>query len=464
MPRSVDLIIAHGYVVTMNAARQVHRDGAVAIAGNRIIAVGPAANILAEHQAPHVIQADGAMVLPGLIDGHNHPTAYLATGLTDDLDVRTSVFKRLYPYEAHLRPEEAHVAALGTFVEMIRAGTTCFNDPGGYDVDFVGEAARIVGIRGILNRSLRDFADPNMIATKAIVEDVDTCIREGEAVLKRWNGAADGRLRAWLCLRNVVCVSDELCRQVGALAAQHKVGIHTHVASAKGANEVTMRLFGKRALARYYELGLFGPNLYCAHVGFADDAEVALLKEFDVKVAHCPAASQLAAMGVIANGMIPVMLHKGVTVSLGSDTAGAAGFLDLIRTMYVAACAHRDAHFDPQIMDATKALEMATIDGARACLWDDEIGSLEPGKLADVILIERRGLGWSHPARDPVRSLVYSGTGDHVDTVIIDGRIVMRKRVVLTVDEEDVMHRVAAAEAAVMERSGFGTELRWPGM
>jgi cytosine/adenosine deaminase-related metal-dependent hydrolase len=464
MQGPVDMLITHGYVVTMNPTRQVHRDGAIAITGKRITAVGSTAEILARYQSNHVIHADGMMVLPGLIDGHNHPTSYLATGLTDDLDVRTSVFKRLYPYESALRPEEAHIAALGSFVEMIKNGTTCFNDPGGYDVDYVGDAARIVGIRGILTRSLRDFTDPDMVAATALVEDVETCLREGEGILTRWNGAENGRIRAWLSLRNVVCVSDELCKQVRDLAKEWKVGIHTHVASVKGGNEVTMRLFGKRALTRYYELGLFGPNLYCAHVGFPDDAEVTLLKQHDVKVAHCPAASQLAAMGVIANGMIPKMMRKGVTVSLGSDTAGAAGFLDLIRTMYVAACAHRDAHFDPQIMDATKALEMATIDGARACLWDDEIGSLEPNKLADIVLIDRKGLGWAHPARDPIRSLVYSGTGDSVDTAIIDGRVVMRKRVILTVDEEDVMRRVSEAEMAVMRRSGFGTELRWPGM
>jgi cytosine/adenosine deaminase-related metal-dependent hydrolase len=404
------------------------------------------------------------MVLPGLIDGHNHPTSYLATGLTDDLDVQTSVFKRLYPYESALQPNESHVAALGTFVEMVKNGTTCFNDPGGYDVEQVGEAARIVGIRGILSRSLRDFADPKMVSGTALVEDVDTCLREGDGVLRRWNGAENGRLRAWLGLRNVACVSDELCIQVRDLAKQKKVGIHSHVASVKGSNENSIRLFGKRGLQRYYELGLFGPNLYCAHVGFADNAEVALLKEHDVKVAHCPAASQLGAFGVIANGMIPEMRQKGVTISLGSDTAGAAGFLDLVRTMYVAACAHRDAHVDPQIMDAIKALEMATIDGARACLWDDQIGSLEPNKLADIILVDRKGIGWGHPARDPIRSLVYSGTGDSVDTVIIDGRVVMRNRVVLTVDEEDVMRRVAVAESAVMQRSGFGSEQRWPVM
>ena len=464
MRSPVDMLITHGYVVTMNPARQVHQNGAIAVKGNRIVAVGSTDDILLKYQSPYVIRADGMMVLPGLIDGHNHPTAYLATGLTDDLDVRTSVFKRLYPYESALRPEESHIAALGTFVEMIKSGTTCFNDPGGYDVDHVGEAARITGIRGIISRSLRDFTDPNMVAATALVEDVDTCLREGDGILTRWNGAANGRIRAWLSLRNVVCVSDELCKQVRDLARERKVGIHTHVATAKGANDVTMRLFGKQALTRYYELGLFGPNLYCAHVGFPDETEVALLKQLDVKVAHCPAASQLAAMGIIANGMIPKMMQEGVTVSLGSDTAGAAGFLDMVRTMYVAACAHRDAHFDPLIMDATRALEMATIDGARACLGDDEIGSLEPNKLADIIVVDRKGPGWAHPARDPIRSLVYSGTGDRVDTVIIDGRVVMRQRVLLTVDEEDVMRRVADAEIAVMQRSGFSTELRWPGM
>src|SRR5262249_21702716 len=153
---------------------------------------------------------------------------------------------RLYPYEMHLRPEEAHIAGLGTFIEMIRSGVTCFNDPGGYDVDFVAEAARAVGIRGIVSRSLRDLADRNTSSPKNMSEDIDTCLKEGDAIVKRWNGADGGRLRAWFSLRNVVVVSDDLCKAVKELAKQRNVGIHTHVSTTKTSNELTMKLFGKR--------------------------------------------------------------------------------------------------------------------------------------------------------------------------------------------------------------------------
>ena len=153
-----DLIIKHGYVVTMNPARRIFSDGAIAVEGSRIAAVGPTADVLAEHAADSVIDAGGMMVIPGLIDGHNHPFAYLIGGLADEVDIFTTLYKHFYPYEVHVTEEEAYTCAAGNYLEMIRNGTTCFNDPGGYHVDALGQAAVDIGIRGILNRSTRDIA------------------------------------------------------------------------------------------------------------------------------------------------------------------------------------------------------------------------------------------------------------------------------------------------------------------
>jgi cytosine/adenosine deaminase-related metal-dependent hydrolase len=457
-----DLIVKNGLVVTMDPTRRVIRDGAVAVEGSRIVAVGMTADILAAHQAPEVIDATDRMVIPGLIDGHNHPFAYLIGGLADEVDIFTTLYKHFYPYEVHVNADEAYSCAMGNYVEMIRNGTTCFNDPGGYHVDQTAQAAVDIGIRGIVNRSTRDIAPAGKPVPKELFDDLETNLREGEKVVQTWHGAADDRIRAWFSLRYVFNISDELVAGIRDLARQYDVGVHCHVAAVKGENEAIQEIFGKRSLERYYDLGLFGPNLYCVHMGYPNEREVDWLVEHDVKVAHCPSAAMMGAWGILVNKMIPYMIDKGVTVSLGSDTNGAAGSLDMFRVMYVGATMHRDLFDDPTLIGAYKALEMATIEGARACLWENDIGSLETGKKADIVLVDMTPIEWSHPGRDPIRSLVYSANGSMVDTVIIDGRVIMRDRVILTVDADKIRHDVIAAGEAWMDRADIAVDLRWP--
>jgi len=457
-----DLIIRNGYVVTMNPERQIYSDGAIVIDGTRISAVGKTAEIMANHAAPQIMDARGMLVIPGLIDGHNHPSAFLLGGMSDDTDILTGLYKNLYPYEEVLDEEETYVCGLGNYLEMIKNGTTCFNDPGGYNVDQLAQAAVDIGIRGIMNRSTRDVAPAGKPLPPKFFETLDVNLREGERIVQKWNGAADDRIRAWFGLRYIYNISDELAVGIRDLAAKYKVGIHAHVAAVKGENEAVVGIYGKRSLERYYDLGLFGPNLYCVHMGYPNEREVGWLMQHDVKVAHCPSAAMRGAWGVIANKMMPYMADKGVCISIGSDTNGAAGSLDMFRVLYVGATVHRDMYDDPALWGAYKVFEMATIDGARACLWDRDIGSLEPGKKADIVLVDRSAIEWQHPGRDPVRSLVYSANGGSVDTVIIDGRTVMRKREVLTVDEEKVKRDVARAGRSWLEKAGRRVHTPWP--
>lgn len=456
-----DFIIANGYVVTMDPRRQIYADGAVAVEGRNVVAVGRTKDVLARHRAALVIDASGKLVLPGLIDGHNHAFQYLSKGIGDDVDIMTWLYKRVYPYETHVNAEEAYIGALGNYVQMIKSGTTCFNEPGGYHTDSLAQAAADVGIRGILNRSTRDIADQGAPLPEKLFESLETNLRQGEAAVAKWNNAAEGRLRCWFGLRYVFNVSDDLCKAIKALADRYKVGIHAHAAAVEGENEAIQERFGKRSLERFYDLGLFGPNLYLVHMGYPNEREIGWLREHDVKVAHCPSASMHGAYGVVGNRMMKRMIELGMTVSLGTDSATAGRFLDMVRVMYLAACAHRDQFADATIMGAYKALEMATIDGARACLWDDAIGSLEAGKRADIVVVGMDELRW-HPNLDPVRSLVYAADGDDVETVIIDGRIVMRDRVILTVDEERLKRDVIRAGKAWIERAGMRLEMPWP--
>jgi cytosine/adenosine deaminase-related metal-dependent hydrolase len=350
---------------------------------------------------------------------------------------------------------------LGAFAEAIRYGTTCFNDPGGIHPDATAEAALSIGIRGIVNRSTRDVFDETAPIPDNLKEDTETNLREAERVLRTWHGVGDGRLRAWTSLRHVFDTSDALCLGIGELARRFGVGIQCHAAAFKGENEMCVAQLGKRPLRRLHDLGLFGPNLLLVHMGFPDASEIDLLRRHDVKVAHCPSASMLGGYGVIHAGMIPKMVEAGVTVALGTDAAAAGGHHDMVRAMYLAACAHKDTYADATLMGACRALEMATVEGARACLWDDEIGSLESGKKADIVLFDMSGLDW-HAGRHPIGNLVYSATGRSADTVIIDGRMVLRHGVLLTVDETHLKRELARASAAWRHRAAVDIPSPWP--
>jgi len=457
-----DLIIRNGYVLTMDGERRILADGAVAIAGNRIAAVGPSADILAAHRAEHVIDATDKIVMPGIVDGHNHPYSYLFGGAGDDMGIFDVLYRRFYPYEVHISEEEAYWGCLANYATMIRNGTTCFNDPGGYHVDALARAAVDSGIRGIVNRSTRDIAPPGKPVPRELFDSLDDNLRAGEEVVRKWHGAADDRIRAWFSLRYVFNVSDELALGIGALARRHGVGIHAHAAAVKGENELVQEIFGKRSLERYHDLGLFGPNLYLVHMGYPSEREVEWLRQHDVKVAHCPTAAMTGAWGVIVNKMIPYMIDRGIAVSLGTDTNGAAGMIDMFRVIYAFAGIHRDVHDDPTLIGAHRALEHATIVGARACLWDDQIGSLEVGKKADLILVDWGELEWLCPARDPVRALVYGTSGNYVDTVVIDGRVVMAGRELTLVDEAELKRRVLAVGRDWPRRAGFAVAPDWP--
>lgn len=216
-----DLIVKNGYLITMDKERRIFADGAIAIAGNRIAAVGRTADILARHKSAHVIDAGGQVIMPGLIDGHNHVMSYFCAGYGDEADIMSRLYDTLYPYETLLTPEDGYYSALGAFIEMIKNGTTCFNDPGGYHVDALGRAAADIGIRGILNRSTRDLAPPGKPLPPALFEDVETNLREGEKAVQAWNGAAEGRLRCWFSLRYIFNISDALATGIRDLAKQY---------------------------------------------------------------------------------------------------------------------------------------------------------------------------------------------------------------------------------------------------
>ncbi|MFO0986373.1 MAG: amidohydrolase family protein [Alphaproteobacteria bacterium] len=461
MMHAVDTIVAGGVVVTMDPARRLIRDGAVAIKGKRIVAVGKRAEIDAAYRAERFLGGGDKLVFPGLIDGHNHPIHFLSKGMIDDMRFPERWRDRVWPYEAGLTADEAKLAATGTFLEMISRGTTCFADPGTFQPDAIAAAAVDVGIRGVVSRMTWDVHDPT--APAQYNDDTESALRRGEETIAKWHGAAGDRIRGSFSLVRGAHVTETLVRRIKARADGLGVMIHAHLATTRGEYETALREWGASPVERYRRFGVLGPNAHLVHMGFVSDEDIATLKALDVSVCHCPSASMFGGFGCVSHGRFPELVEAGVRVVLGTDACAVSRFLDMVRVMYLAACAHKDVKADPTVIGAHRAMEMATIAAARALLWHRDIGSLEPGKCADLVLAGTGGVEWQpNPFENPVANLIYSSDGGCVESVMIDGRLVLENRRFVTVDAEEVYRRAASASTGILARIGAGLRTVWP--
>jgi 5-methylthioadenosine/S-adenosylhomocysteine deaminase len=454
-PTEVDLVIQGGSVVTMNSARHIISDGAVAVKGTTIVAVGKREEINRKHRAKRVIGSRDDIVTPGFIDAHNHPIHFATKGATDDMQFQPRFKNIIVPYEHGLTEEDTYLNSCATFVEMISNGTTCFNNPGSLHEDAVGRAAQEVGLRGILAYEAADKGG-------GLWEDLpwQEVLAQSEAVVEKWNGAADGRLRAWFSLNNPHRVSDELCLAVKERAAKHDVNIHGHVTMPKA---VAQAPGFQSPIQRYHRLGLLSSNLYLVHLVHVLPQDIELMAANNVRVVHCPGRSLLGAGGVFATGTIPELIAAGVLMALGSDAGAVSRFLDMVRQMYLAATGHKDARLDATLVGAYKAFEMCTVDAARAMRWEEEIGSLEAGKRADINVLDT-SVPEMHPNPhlNPIPNLIYSGSGAITKTTLIDGQIVMEDRHIKTIDVPGLMKELGKAAPEMLGGINAKVESRWP--
>ena len=461
MTAEVDYLVRAGVLVTMDAGRRMIRDAALAVRGDRIVAVGKYEDLRAAHPARRVLGDGTALVMPGLIDAHNHPVHFLSKGLIDDMPMQQRWRERVWPYEAGLTEDETRIAATGTFLEMIRHGTTCFSDPGSFYPYAVAQAMEQTGMRGVLSRITWDVHDPT--APAGYNEDTETALRKAQDAVSDLNGSAGGRVRAGFSLVRGAHVTPELAKAVKALADEMGVGIHGHLSSTRAELEAALANWGMTPVARYLELGVLGPNVQLVHMGALEQGDVGILQSLDVTVCHCPSASMFGGFGCISHGCFPELVQAGVRVVLGTDASAVSRFLDMVRVMYLAACAHKDVKMDPTVIGAHKAMEMATVDAARGLLWQDEIGTLEAGKKADIVMVRTDDINWQpHALRNPVADLIYAGSGSCVDTVLIDGRVVLEGGRSTVMDEQAYSRQAAKAADGVFERMGFAVNPPWP--
>jgi 5-methylthioadenosine/S-adenosylhomocysteine deaminase len=455
----VDLLISAGCIITMNPERQIILDGAVAVKGSDIVAIGDADSIRAKYRGRKTIDAPRGLLTPGLIDVHNHPIDYLIKGLCDDTPQFQRLKERVIPYEDNLSADEAYVASAATYFEMIRHGTTSFMDAAGPQPEAVGNAALRVGMRGIISCKMADLPGP--FGGKP--EDPQRMIALADKTFDQFNGAGNGLLRACYDIDFSPIVSDVLASLVREHAHERSAGITGHLIGRRPeAGDVAG--FRNPEVKRYSDLGLLGPRTTLAHIGWLPGEDIQLFAQTGTNVAHCPSASLLGGNGWVAHGVIPELLAAGVNVALGTDAAIISRFLDMVRVMHIASTVHKDARLDPMLMSAYQVFEMATLAGAKAMGWADRIGSLEPGKAADLVIFDASGPQWM-PNRfsNPVSDLVYGSSGSDAQTVVINGVIVMEDRNFTdSALYQEIETAVDAAAGDSLGRLGIFPKLQWP--
>ncbi len=453
-----DLLIAGATLVTLDGARRVIADGALAVRGDRIVAVGKRAPVERAVSARETIEAGRFVVTPGFIDGHIHITG----------DPLTRGFARGAPGESpgermsrwvipifreHSAAEEA-ISAQCAALAMIRHGTTCFIEAGTVShLDAVMEGLGPTGIRGRVGEWVEGRAyDP--AADQAKVSAAAIAVMEGE--IERWPDDSS-RLAAWPILVGHSTNSDEVWRAAKALADEHGLGVTAHMSPRASDPEWFLARYGRRPLEHLADLGVLGPNVSLTHLAHIDESELDALVRSGANAILCPAAAMQGGFGLAKIGLYPEMMARGVTVLVGTDGVP----IDILGSARLMAGLFRDARGDQDLMGPATILELATVNAAKALGLADQIGSLEVGKKADFVLHDRELPEWG-PLFDPAAQLALNAPAGGVDSVWIDGVRVLAGGHATLIDEDAVLAEGRAAGAALIARTGLPKMTTWP--
>ena len=454
-PQAADFAVT-GTVITADADRRVFLDGAVAVAGSRIVAVGPRAEVEAAHPGSRRLGGPRDLVIPGLIDSHNHMAQALVRSMAlEDLPNITRVY---IPAEDVLGDSGIRTSARVTMANLLRAGVTTTTDTTGTPAheDAVGETAMEMGIRcalavGQRDRTSRLASNYEQIEGRSQYRD-DPAVRADNIAhiddfCSRWSTRGAPLVRPYIHAPSVPSVSDEMFAAARDLAERHDTAMMTHINRDREEIELCVSLFGRRPLEHLSSLGVLGPRFLAIHAMLTTAREVQMMADAGAKLTHAPVVCTDIVSAVTD---VVGMRAAGVTVGLGCDTV----INDILAVARIAFFMHGQAAgvplYDPLGFTTEDAFDMATIDSARALLWDHEIGSLEAGKAADITVIDGENLRLS-PRHNPVGSLIRYGTGTDVSSVLVDGRLVVHDGKVLTIDEADLLDEADAVATRIRD-------------
>ena len=430
-PRQVSLVITGGTVITVDAARRVIANGALAIDGTDIVAVDTAEAVARQFRGADTIDATGELVLPGLINTHTHAAMALYRGLADDLALMDWLNKYMFPAEAKtVSPEFVRAGTRLAALEMIESGTTTYVDMYYFEEE-VARETKAAGLRGILGQTIIQFP---VADAKTPAEG----LARADAFIRRFKD--DPLITPAVAPHAMYTLDGPTLKAARELSRQYGVPTLIHLAETRDEIQTAQERFALSPTAYLESLGFWGPGVLAAHGVWVSEAEIALLKQRGVGVSHNPESNMK-----LASGVAPVTgyLRAGVAIGLGTDGAASNNDMDMFEAMRVASLLHKLQTADPRAVGAPTALEMATMGGARALGMDRLIGSLERGKRADVIVVDTMAARQT-PMYDPVSHVVYTTRGDDVRHTVVNGRVLMRDRKVLTLDAPAVLTEARA--------------------
>ncbi|GFN34301.1 amidohydrolase [Tepidimicrobium xylanilyticum] len=414
------ILIKNVTVVPMNSKDEVLEDTNIYIEGDRIISIG---ELKENFKIDKTIDGKNKVAMPGLINAHTHIGMSLLRNYADDLPLHEWLNDKIWPIEAKLTGDDVYWGSLLSMVEMIQSGTTAFCDMY-FFMDQVGKGIEEAGIRGVLTRGIIEEKGQE-------IEKLDDTRR----LYKSWHGNANGRIKVMVAPHAPYTCSPKYLEDIMDLAYELNTGIHIHLSETKKEVEDSFKTYGKSPIKHVYDLGLFKLPTIAAHCVHVDEEDIKILKDNNVSPVNNPSSNLK-----LASGFAPVdqMLKSGINVCLGTDGSSSNNNLNMFEEIHLASIVNKAVNMDAVSVPAITALEMATINGAKALLWDEEIGSIEVGKKADIILID---MYKSHlyPRHNIISALAYSVQGSDVDTVIVDGNIIMENREIKTLDVEKII-------------------------
>jgi 5-methylthioadenosine/S-adenosylhomocysteine deaminase len=457
MPNSTLKIDHARYVVTLDRQRRIIQDGAIVVEAGRIARAGKAAE-LAGIAADRVIDARQLLVTPGFFNGHMHISyAHAVRGIFPD--ELASPLNHVFALQAAMTEEEEYITSLLGIVELVKNGTVCFVDPGSTKFpDACLQAYEDSGIRVILGECLTDRDAPFPLPRYSMAE----AVARTSSFMDKWHGRLGGRIAAWAMPFSAETCSADLLQKLKRVADDHRTGLTLHHGSGPQARKEYQARHGLRPTEYLESIGLLGSNVLLAHALGIDDVEIDCLARTGTAVAMCPVTAAKSGRGVPEHGRMPELLAQGVKVALGCDSPNNSNHLDPVRTMNMAAIQYKDARQDTRQIPAETALEMATLMGAQALGLGAELGSIEPGKKADLVLFDTARPEWQ-ALFNPINNLVYNADGRSVHTVVVDGRVVVDAHRQSFVDEARLFAKAQEIGERLQQRTGISfPRSRWP--
>ncbi|HIB13773.1 MAG: amidohydrolase [Chloroflexi bacterium] len=445
------------YIMTLDPERRIIQDGSIIVEGQRILQVGKAAE-LESVTADRVIDGSEMVVTPGFCNGHMHISyAHATRGVFPD-NLGASYLPNVFKLQGEMTGEEEYYTSLLAITELLRYGTTCFLDPGSTKhLETCMKAYEESGCRIIVGWHVADRPNPLNLPVSSTSEAISMM---GQTI-QSFDNRLDGRMRAWAMPFSPSFSTEELLLGAKELADRYGTGLTLHFNNSQQAVEASLSQHGKRPAEYLEDIGVLGPSTLLAHSLGIDQREVDAMARTGTKAVMCPTAAIKGGAGMTKTALLPELLRAGVTVGLGTDAGNNSNLVETMRSMYLAAVLYKDGREDVEMIPAETALEMATIKGAEALGLGDDIGSIEPGKKADLVLFDTKRPEW-RTIFNPVNNLVYNADGRSVHTVIVDGKVVVENHEPLFVDQWELIQRVQKLGEGLLARTGISFPQRWP--